>query len=70
MKKKLLNVVLCVAMTTSMLAGCGGNGSSGDAPAQEAPAETPDVQGKPAKRRRRRQREQRVVIRSVIPVPR
>lgn len=43
MKKKLLSVLLCTAMTATMLAGCGGgSGDSAQAPAAEAPAaETP-----------------------------
>lgn len=43
MKKKLLSVLLCTAMTATMLAGCGGgSGDSAQAPAAEEPAaETP-----------------------------
>lgn len=42
MKKKLISAFLCAAMTASMLAGCGGNDTSTDAPASEpAKEETP-----------------------------
>ena len=38
MKKKLLSVLLCTAMITTVLAGCGSGSDAGSAPAAEAPA--------------------------------
>lgn len=38
MKKKLLSVLLCTAMLTTVLAGCGSGNDGGSAPAPEAPA--------------------------------
>ena len=45
MKKKMLSVLLCTAMTTALLVGCGGSGDSAGTPAAEEPAaETPAAQ--------------------------
>ena len=51
MKKKMISMMLCAAMTAAMLAGCGGNDAADtSAPAEaedageEAPAETPETE--------------------------
>ena len=41
MKKKLLSVLLCTAMMTTVLAGCGSGGDAGSAPAAEPAAQEP-----------------------------
>lgn len=41
MKKKLVGVLMCVAMTTTMLAGCGNSSEPAAAPAPAAPAAAP-----------------------------
>ena len=47
MKRKLIGLLLCVAMTATMLAGCGSKGGDApaDAPAADAPAEAPAESG-------------------------
>lgn len=48
MKKKLLSVLLCTAMLTTVLAGCGSGSDSGSAPAAEAPAADAGTSEEPA----------------------
>lgn len=48
MKKKLLSVLLCAAMISTVLAGCGSGGDPGSAPAAETPAAEAPAAEEPA----------------------
>ncbi len=48
MKKKIISVLLCTAMTATMLAGCGGSGEDTQAPAASGPEEEAPAASEPA----------------------
>ncbi len=60
MKKKIISVLLCTAMTATMLAGCGGSGEDTQAPAASGPEEEARS---PQPRNRRRRNPQRLLTR-------
>ena len=48
MKKKVLASLLCVAMASTMLVGCGGNDKAADAPAADAATDDAAAEDAPA----------------------